>query len=91
MDEAVLGIDIGTSSIKCVMFDLEGTEVFSSSNSYDLLRTNPDCIEIDPEVLWQSVAGAIHKITRQNSENKKEIQNIGSRYLCNDGDACFNG
>ncbi|MEI7615087.1 MAG: FGGY family carbohydrate kinase [Actinomycetota bacterium] len=74
MDEAVLGMDIGTSSIKCVMFDLEGTEVFSSSNSYDLLRTNPDCIEIDPEVLWQSVAGAIHKITRQNSENKKKYR-----------------
>ena len=64
MNEAILGIDIGTSSIKCVLFDFEGQEIVSASNSYDLLRTEPDNIEIDSGVLWGSVVGAIHKINR---------------------------
>lgn len=37
MKDAVLGIDIGTSSIKCSLFDLNGVELFSLSKQYDSL------------------------------------------------------
>jgi xylulokinase len=79
MDEAILGIDIGTSSIKCVLFDFEGNEIVSASNSYDLLKIKPDNIEIDSEVLWESVVSTIHKINRLNSENfiKYRISAVG--------------
>lgn len=74
MNEAILGIDIGTSSIKCVLFDFEGNEVVSASNSYDLLKTKPDSFEIDSGVLWGSVVAAIHKINRLNCENVKKFR-----------------
>lgn len=76
MKEAILGIDIGTSSIKCSLFDLNGIELLSSSSHYELLNPRPEIIEIDPNVLWQAVIEAIKKIIEAN-QKKYKIISIG--------------
>lgn len=76
--EAILGIDVGTSSIKCSLFDYAGKEVLSSSNEYGLLNPTPGVFEIDTEVLWKAVIEAIKKILLQSEKSKNfRISAIG--------------
>jgi xylulokinase len=76
MKDAVLGIDAGTSSIKCSLFDLKGVELFSLSKQYELLNPRPEIFEIDSEVLWLSVVKAIKEIIDEN-RRRYEIISIG--------------
>jgi xylulokinase len=72
--EVILGIDVGTSSIKCCLFDYEGKEILSSSNGYGLLNPSPGVFEIDTEVLWKAVIEAIKKILLQNEKSSKNYR-----------------
>lgn len=72
--EAILGIDVGTSGIKCSFFDYEGKEILSSSSDYALLNPSPGVFEIDTEVLWKTVIEAIKKILLQNEKNRKNYR-----------------
>jgi len=74
MKDTILGIDIGTSSIKCCLFSLKGKELFSSSNQYDLLNPSPGVFEIDTSALWDATVKALRDITCQISSTP------GSRY-----------
>ncbi len=76
MKDSILGIDAGTSSIKCGLYDLAGRELFKSSSSYKNIHIDPDRIEIDPAALWNAVAGAIREITDKNS-GKYRITAVG--------------
>jgi xylulokinase len=71
MEDTILGIDVGTSSIKCSLFDLNGTELFSSSSDYDLLNPEPEIFEIDPGTIWEAVLKSIRKIIQLNSDRYK--------------------
>ena len=69
-EEAILGIDVGTSSIKCSLFDYAGKEVLSSSSEYGLLNPSPGVFEVDTEVLWKAVIEAIKKILLQSEKQQ---------------------
>ena len=56
-----VGIDNGGSSIKCVIFDQEGTPVSSASASVPLIRLNSGGTERDPDLLWQANCDAIRR------------------------------
>ena len=60
----LLGIDLGTSRIKAVLFDAEGQSVFSSWRD---LRQYVDAIhsEIDMDELWEDVAETIRDVARK--------------------------
>jgi xylulokinase len=72
--EAILGIDIGTSSIKCCFFDYEGKELLASSSEYSLLNPSPGVFEIDTEVIWKAVIEAIKKVLLQSEGNSKNYR-----------------
>ena len=55
MKDTILGIDIGTSSAKAILFDLAGKQVTSASQSYPLLTPEPGWVEQDPEAVWQAL------------------------------------
>lgn len=46
--ELVLGVDLGTSSLKAVLFDLEGNLVSQAQGEYPILRPRPGWAEQDP-------------------------------------------
>lgn len=62
-NRAFLGIDIGTSSLKCSLYDMAGKEIATLSGSYPLIELGPGRMEIDAEVLWTSVAALVRKMT----------------------------
>jgi xylulokinase len=74
MKDTILGIDIGTSSIKCCLFSLKGKELFLSSSQYDLLNPSAGVFEIDTSELWDATVKAVRDIIYQVSSTH------GSRY-----------
>lgn len=63
---AILGIDVGTSSLKAVIYDIHGKVTAMNSQSYDYTTPEPGWAEIDPELWWQAFKKAIkelHKAT----------------------------
>ncbi|HIP71735.1 MAG TPA: hypothetical protein EYH05_10115, partial [Anaerolineae bacterium] len=64
--ETVLGLDIGTTSTKAVLFDLNGGEVArGASRPYRTLTRQPGWVEQEPEEVWQAVVTAVSQITAQ--------------------------
>jgi len=51
--ETVIGLDVGTSSIKGLLVDTDGVALASSESSYPLLRPRPGWSEQNPEDWWQ--------------------------------------
>ena len=56
----LLGIDIGTTSIKTAAFDESLNQVFSSTADYTL-DTHGDIVEFDAESYWTIVKAEIEK------------------------------
>ena len=62
MRDAVLGIDIGTSSTKAILFDVSGAEVATASQNYGFLTPQPGWVEEDPEAVWQALVRVLQDI-----------------------------
>ena len=60
MSPALLGIDLGTSSVKVVVVDaLSGVVVSASATSYPVHHPEPGAAEQDPEAWWQATIAAV--------------------------------
>ena len=51
----MIGVDIGTTSTKAVVFTLDGKPVSHHTVEYPLLRPEPDAAEQDPEQIYRAV------------------------------------
>src|SRR3981081_3270012 len=54
-----LGIDLGTSSLKALVLDVDGSIVGTGSAPYPLLTPQPGWGEAEPEAWWQAAAIAV--------------------------------
>jgi xylulokinase len=59
MTDAFLGIDLGTSSVKALVVDGDGTVRGTGSAEYSVLRPQPGWAEQDPEAWWQATVDAV--------------------------------
>ncbi|GAB4575186.1 MAG: xylulokinase [Anaerolineae bacterium] len=58
--QALLGIDLGTSSVKVAVFEAEELQVLGSASAeYPVLHPRPDTAEQDPADWWQAVVCAV--------------------------------
>lgn len=64
-NNAVLGIDIGTTSAKAVLYDLEGRELATASSGYALSTPQPGWAEQDAEDVWRALVQALAEITER--------------------------
>ena len=62
MNDAILGLDIGTTSTKGVLFDLNGAELAAAECAYRLHTPRPGWVEQDPEALWQALLHVLRTI-----------------------------
>ena len=67
MKDAILGIDVGTSSTKAILFDLSGNEVTSAGQSYPLLTPQAGWVKQDSEEVWQALIHVLQDIVKQSS------------------------
>ena len=69
-----LGIDLGTSSLKALVLDVDGSIVGTGSASYSLTTPQPGWAESDPEAWWQAAATAVHEAA---GEHASEVAAVG--------------
>src|SRR4051812_21834600 len=80
----LLGIDVGTSSIKVSVVDAQTGRCVASAQHPDseapILALQPGWAEQSPESWWESVKAAIKKAAASNTFDPKEIRAIGIAY-----------
>ncbi len=59
MQPLLVGLDLGTSSVKAITIDVAGRVVASASRSYPLSRPRPGWSEQDPKDWWEASAAAL--------------------------------
>jgi xylulokinase len=55
----LLGLDIGTTSVKAGLFDAAGRQLAAAGREYRLSHPAPDRTEIDPETWWTAAVAAV--------------------------------
>ena len=63
----ILSLDVGTTSLKGVLFDKNGRDLASDLQEYELVKPAPDIIEIDCEVYWDSAKKVIKNILNKSN------------------------
>ncbi|MCU0521075.1 MAG: FGGY family carbohydrate kinase [Anaerolineae bacterium] len=63
--QLLLGLDVGTTATKAVLFDLRGRAIASASQTYPLITPQPGWVEQDPEDLWNAVVATIRVVAGQ--------------------------
>ncbi len=70
MEEAWIGIDLGTSSVKCLALSAAGLVLASSQHHYSITRPQPGWAEQDPHDWWHAVCAATTSL----------METLGGRY-----------
>ena len=61
MSDGFLGIDLGTSAVKALVVDQDGTVRGTGSAEYPILRPRPGWAEQDPDAWWQATIDAVQQ------------------------------
>ena len=58
----LLGLDVGTTSVKAGLFDIAGRQVAADGREYRLAHPAPDHVEIDAQIWWSSAVAAVRGV-----------------------------
>lgn len=73
----LLGIDIGTSSVKSLLMDEDGRVAAIAQQEYDMLKPEQSWAEQKIGQLWEAAAGTIRSLLGQCPQLKGQISGIG--------------
>lgn len=69
----LLGIDLGTGSVKALLLHPEGTVQAEASHAYPVQSPKPGWAETDPEAWWDAVAMAVRQVVAHASQPVEAI------------------
>lgn len=75
--ELMLGIDLGTSGTKTVLFDEWGTALASHTVEYPMYQPQNGWAEQDPHDWWRAVQETIHAVLNKSWVKPEDIKGIG--------------
>jgi sugar (pentulose or hexulose) kinase len=78
----LLGIDIGTSALKCVVYNSAGQEVAISRGVPNLIRLKPGWSELNSDVLWQLIENLLREVMLHPAIADGKIEGIGITGTC---------
>jgi len=81
-----LGLDIGTSGVKAVLFNETGKMMGSAHREYHFSNPKPGWSEIDPEEVWGKTKSAINECVIQSTVPADRIKALGLSVL---GETCM--
>lgn len=73
----VLGVDVGTSRVRCVAVDHSGNTLSQRESSVQVIHPSPDASEIDPEKLWLSFKKVILETLQSASLRPEDASCLG--------------
>lgn len=77
----LLGVDVGTTSVKVAVIDENAKVLKMSKSSYRLITPNPDYQQIDTEDMWKAFLKCVKSIA-ESGFNLSGIEGIGISSLC---------
>jgi xylulokinase len=75
--EYLIGVDIGTSGTKTVLFDIDGNTVASALKEYPMYQPNIGWAEQDAEDWWEATYNTIKEVIIKSGVDPKSIKGIG--------------
>ena len=69
----VLALDVGTSSLKAVVYAPSGTVLAAATQRYDYTSPQPGWGEIDPELWWQALVAALAELRPQVDLHQAQV------------------
>ena len=72
-----IGIDLGTSAIKCILIGEDGRTVATASEPLQVSRPKPGFSEQDPESWWQATLTGFDKLAKQAPREMAAVSGIG--------------
>lgn len=75
--EYLIGVDIGTSGTKTVLFDAEGKVIGSALKEYDVIQKKIGWAEQKPESWWDATRESLKEIVQKSGVDAKKIKGIG--------------
>jgi len=75
--EYLIGVDLGTSGTKTVLFDAEGSVIASKTIEYPLYQEKNGWAEQDPLDWWNAAADTIRAVVTESGVNNADIKGLG--------------
>lgn len=72
-----LGLDLGTGSIKTVLFDVNGKEIAQSAIEYPLYQPHNGWSEQDPHDWYNSAVKTVRNVMDQSKINPADVAGLG--------------
>ncbi|WP_125714362.1 xylulokinase [Companilactobacillus kedongensis] len=76
-NKLLLGIDVGTSSCKVTLFNLQGEAVAQESSDHNTYYPHDGWVEQDPMEWWDGICSSIQRIREQGKVDLNDISGIG--------------
>ena len=76
-----IGLDIGTSGTKAVLFNEVGKLVSSAQREYHFINPKPGWSEIDPEEVWGKISSVVSDCVTQSAIPPEKIIALGLSVL----------
>lgn len=73
----LIGVDIGTSGTKTVLFDTQGHTVASHTIEYPMAQPANGWAEQDPEDWWRASAGSIRAVMEKSGVSARDVKGVG--------------
>ncbi|MCF0104988.1 MAG: carbohydrate kinase [Eggerthellaceae bacterium] len=82
----ILGIDVGTSNIKTVLFDEYGKEVYIASKKSETISSENHETEQNMLLIWKKVKACIKEVIENSNASKNDIIGLG---VTGQGEGCW--
>jgi sugar (pentulose or hexulose) kinase len=69
----LIGLDVGTTSVKAGLYDPSGRLLGAAAEEYRLDHPGPDRAELDPDVYWTATRAAIGKVLTASSADPEAV------------------
>jgi len=81
LPDLLLGVDVGTTRVKAVAFDLEGRPLASSEDEYGIVTPRPAWAEQKPEVWWKTLKEVVHRLFKDSGLRQDDVRGLGVSVL----------
>lgn len=72
----MIGVDLGTTSTKVVLFNLLGEAQAYANNPYPLYQDTPDMAEEDPDEIFEAVLAGLTEVMRKGKVQPGELKGV---------------
>lgn len=82
----ILGIDVGTSNVKAVLFDEAGQEIYVASRESEMLHAGGNHAEQDMNAVWENVKACVKEVADVRAAEAEKIIGVG---IAGQGEGCW--